>query len=227
MKKNIVKTMLKAAATTAMVAAMFVGGNKMEAKAMTIEQFAEIVNTPVSEVKADPMWMECYYSGYHDDSIGTYEEMKAWVGSVENGTATATVAPTSTTAGVSILHSEMLDLVNADRAANGTAPLAWSEELANHSLTRVIEVLANFQSAEYLESEKNGEPTGIIAHSGSIYQENAMLDWSADTVEFANSCWIGSEGHHDVRVDVEYTQYACASYLDPVTGQECWIELFQ
>lgn len=258
-----------------------IDSNKLTTNAMTLEQFADIVNIPVEEIKADPDWMACYYSGYHDDSICTYEEFMASLNESPNNNdmgATSNTAPVPafisfdynryatenpdvaavfglnedalynhyTTCGakegrkayytdgtiiaapgVAVLRTEMLDLVNADRAANGAAPLVWSEELANHSLTRVIEVLANYQSPEFWEAYNNGEPTSIIAHKGSIYMENALLNWSADTAVTANSDWIGSEGHHDTRIDVEYTQYACASYIDPVTGQECWIEVFE
>lgn len=278
MKKNI---LAKGILTTAMVAAMFGGGNKLTANAMTIEEFAKMVNTPVEEVKADPDWMACYYSGYHDDSICTYEEFMASLNDTPNNNDLGTFSNTASAStsknfdykryaaenpdvvavfgqdekalynhyttygvkegrkayyidgtaiavpGIAVLRTEMLDLVNADRAANGAAPLVWSEELANHSLTRVIEVLANYQSPEYWDAYNNGEPTGIIAHKGSIYMENALLNWSADTAVNANSRWIESEGHHDGRIYTEVTQYACASYLDPVTGQECWIEVFE
>lgn len=273
MKKNILKGIL----TVAMVSAVMIGGNKMTAKAMTIEEFAKMVNTPVEEVKADPDWMACYYSGYHDDSLGTYEGNVAWMNSIsDNSTASFKTAVAEITfdsaryaadypdlaaafgndknalynhyitngikegrkayytdgtpiaiPGVSVSHPEMLDLVNADRAANGAAALTWNAELEAHGLERVKVVLANYQSPEYWEAYNNGEPTGIIAHRGHVYQENALLQWSPETAVYSNSIWIESEGHHDVRTDIEYTQYASISYIDPATGQEAWIELFQ
>lgn len=278
MKKNIVKTMLKVVATTAMIGAMFIGGNKLEARAMTIEEFAKMVNTPVEEVKADPEWMACYYSGYYDDSLGTYEENVAWINSISDDstasfkTAVAEVAFDSTryaadypdlaaafgndrnalynhyttngvkegrkayytdgtpiaTAGTSVSRYEMLNLVNADRAANGAAALTWNAELEAHGLERVKVVLANMQSPEFMEAWNNGDPyANIIGHRGHIYRENALLNWSADTATNANARWIESEGHHDTRIDTEYTQYASISYIDPATGEEAWIELFQ
>lgn len=247
MKKNIVKMVL----TTALVATAIIGSNKLEAKAYNMN--GDVANMTMVE------YVNLYTTGQLPKatkylcSMATQEDVNAFAKAMElrivsdkmditsdsfGLTSTSAEAeaqvnveltPVTTQAGVAVLRTEMLDLVNADRLASNpeAAPLVWSEELANHGLTRVIEVLANYQSPEFWEAYNNGEPTGIIAHRGHIYMENALLNWSADTAVNANSRWIESEGHHDTRIDVEYTQYACASYIDPVTGEEAWIELFQ
>lgn len=262
-----------------------IGSNRLMANAMTLEQFAEIMDTPVAQIKSDPMLMELYYYGYHDDSLGTYEEFMTSLNETSDNdnmdiTSNMTPAPAPTSfdynryatenpdvaavfglnedalynhyticgakegrkayytdgtiiaaPGVAVLRTEMLDLVNADRLASNpeAAPLAWSEELANYGLTRVVEVSNNFQSPEYLDAYNNGAHAdeARIVHSGSVYKENVLLNWSANTAEDANSRWIESEGHHRVRVRETYTQYAAVSYIDPVTGEEAWIELFQ
>ena len=253
MKKNIVKTMLKAAATTAMVAAMFVGGNTLEAKAYNMN--GDVANMTMVE------YVNLYTTGQLPKatkylcSMATQEDVNAFAKAMElrivsdkmdiasdnfgltstsaeaEAQVNAELTPIATQAGVAVLRTEMLDLVNADRLASNpeAAPLAWSEELANYGLTRVVEVSNNFQSPEYLDAYNNGAHAdeARIVHSGSVYKENALLNWSANTAEDANSRWIESEGHHRVRVRETYTQYAAVSYIDPVTGEEAWIELFQ
>lgn len=136
-----------------------------------------------------------------------------------------------TVPGVAASQPGMLALVNADRAeTNGSAPLVWNADLEAYALTRVPVVLTNFQSPEYEAAEASGAPTAPIAHRGLNNHMGENASWRSiygETVQNANSGWIRSYGHHTNRVSPEYTQYAAASYIDPVTFQESWIELFQ
>lgn len=227
MKKNIVKTMLKAAATAAMVAAMFVGGNTLEAKAMTIEEFAAWGGLTVEQVKADA---ELY--SFYQDIKG--DDISLWMDDGSASVAAATPVATSTvttTIGVPVSHPEMLALVNADRAANGAGNLAWSADLEVIAQQRVIEVMANYQSPDYAAAEIAGTPTGAVAHRGmrAGTSENALWVevFGSETAEVANADWIGSAGHHKNRLKGGWTQYAAAAYVDPVTLQETWVEVFQ
>lgn len=229
MKKNIVKTMLKAAATAAMVAAMFVGGNTLEAKAMTIEEFAAWGGLTVEQVKADA---ELY--SFYQDIKG--DDISLWMDDGSASVAAATPVATSTvttTIGVPVSHPEMLALVNADRAANGAGNLAWNTDLEVIAQQRVIEVMANFQSAEMANAVATGDYNAqcTIGHSGMRKgtSENALWvsDSYSETAEVANADWIGSAGHHKNRLKGGWTQYAAASYVDPVTLQVTWVEVFQ
>lgn len=227
MKKNIVKIMLKAAATVAMVAAMFVGGNKMEAKAMTIEEFAAWGGLTVEQVKADAE-LYSFYQDIKSDDISLWMDDGSASVAAATPVATATV---TTTAGVPVSHPEMLALVNADRAANGAGNLTWNADLEVYLQTRVIEVMGNYQSPEMANAIATGSPTNVIAHKGSPedIRENALWvsDSYSETAEVANADWIGSAGHHKARIKAGYTQYACASYIDPATGEMVWVELFK
>lgn len=133
--------------------------------------------------------------------------------------------------GVAVSHPEMLALVNADRAENGVEALTWNAELEAYALQRVLEVSANFHSSECLKAANSGDKAKLarIGHSGSVYDENAALNYHS--TEEVNAGWIGSKGHHQGRIlNADWNpelQYAAASYIDPTTGWETWIEVFR
>ena len=227
MKKNITKAIVKVVATTAIAATMFIGGNKLEAKAMTIEEFAAWGGLTVEQVKADA---ELY--SFYQDIKG--DDISLWMDNGSSSVAVATpvaTATANTTAGVPVSHPEMLALVNADRTANGAGNLAWNADLEVYLQTRVVEVMGNFQSPEMANAIATGAPTNVIAHRGSPEDIGENAIWVSDsygeTVEVANADWIGSAGHHKARIKAGYTQYACASYIDPATGEMVWVELFK
>ena len=224
MKKNIVKMVL----TTALVATAIIGSNKLEAKAMTVEEFSQFTGVPVEVIMSDPAMVAMYEDVKNEDA-------SVWLNGAEP-TAQVVTAPVATatvnmTAGVPVSHPEMLALVNADRAANGAGNLTWNADLEVYLQTRVIEVMGNYQSPEMANAIATGSPTNVIAHKGSPedIRENALWvsDSYSETAEVANADWIGSAGHHKARIKAGYTQYACASYIDPATGEMVWVELFK
>lgn len=224
MKKNIVKTMLKAAATTAMVAAMFVGGNKMEAKAgevLSIEEFAAMKGVTVEAVgNSDELLDEYGRLALGEES---YNYVVATISNDwKNGTFQATVTNR---------HEDMLDLVNADRANYGAGNLAWNADLEAIANQRAWEVMCNAQTAAYVSALNTGdyETQCALIHSGMREgtSENAIVSYyTGVTSVTANANWIASEGHHVERINAGYTQYAAASYTDPLTGMETWVEVF-
>lgn len=139
------------------------------------------------------------------------------------------MASAPATAGVAVSHPEMLDLVNADRAANGTGNLVWSTDLEAYALQRAVEVSTNYSSPEYWNAYNNGLPTSELAHKGCRAQtgENALLEYGASNATNSNTRWIVSAGHHQNRLLSGVTKYAAASYIDPVTGYETWVELIE
>lgn len=237
MKKNIVKTMLKAAATTAMVAAMFVGGNKMEAKAC---EHPLILDNGVCICE------ECFYkeTGLDAFQLENVDAYNLWMCEKEGYTGAAAVARKQEIDNIMIgiaygesnmdikSHSNMLNLVNTDRAANGAGNLAWNADLELVARQRAYEVYLNAQSAEYVNALNTGDyaTQAAIVHNGSRegIRENAIVSlYSGVAEETANQNWIASNGHHVVRINAGYTQYAAASYTDPLTGIETWVEVFQ
>ena len=118
MKKNLVKGIL----TTAMIGAMFIGGNKLTANAMTIEEFSQFTGLPVEVILSDPGVTAMYEDMKNEDA-------SVWLNGAEPTAPVAEVPVVATTAGIPTSHSEMLALVNADRAANGAGNLVWSSDL--------------------------------------------------------------------------------------------------
>lgn len=223
MKKNIVKMVL----TTALVATAIIGSNKLEAKAMTIEEFSQFTGVPVEVITSDPAMVAMYEDVKNEDA-------SVWLNGAEPTAqvATAPVATTPTTAaGVAVSHQEMLALVNADRTANGAGNLAWNADLEVYLQTRVVEVMGNMHSTEMINSIAAGNPSDKIAHRNMRNCTGENVIWVSDsyseTAEVANADWISCVHHHAIRTKVEHTQYACASYIDPATGEMVWVELFK
>lgn len=221
MKKNIVKMVL----TTALVATAIIGSNKLEAKAMTIEEFSQFTGVPVEVITSDPAMVAMYEDVKNEDA-------SVWLNGAEPTAqvVTAPVATTPTTAGVAVSHQEMLALVNADRTANGAGNLAWNADLEAYCISRLPVAMNNIHSPEMAEAKAKGLNTSAIAHKGYTERENLTCAYAAFgtcTAESRNECWIKSAGHHSARIGIGYTQYACASYVDPATGDEVWIEAFK
>ncbi len=221
MKRNLVKSIL----TVAMVSAMFIGGSKMEAKAMTVEEFSLFTGIPVEVIVSDPAMVAMYEDVKNEDA-------SIWLGGAEatNPAIAVTAVPVApTVAGVPVSHPEMLALVNADRAVNGVGALAWSAELEAYCINRLPVAMANIHSPEMAEAKAKGLDTSSIAHRGYTQRENLTCRYASFgtcIAESSNSAWINSTGHHSARIGSGYTQYACASYVDPITGDEVWIEAF-
>lgn len=242
MKKNIVKMVL----TTALVATAIIGSNKLEAKAynmsgdvanMTMVEYSTLqasgklpkaakyvcsVNTPEDENAL----LNMFTSRGLDANVELTSSNIA-VGDAVDSTVTDTTVVANV--GVGTVGADMITLVNADRAANGAGALIWNEDLAVYAAQRVVEVAANYNSAEYQQARGTGN-TAAIAHRGlrSDCGENATFNPNGlSSSEHANTRWINSASHHNNRLDVEYTQYAAAYYVDPVTGATTWVELFQ
>lgn len=204
--------------TTALVATAIIGSNKLEAKAMTIEEMAAAAGCSVAEVEADPTLMALLRVTNEDEGI--------------TADVTAEV-PVVAVAGVATSNYELLDMVNADRAATTEAPaLVWDADLEVYAQQRVVEVMANYQSPELAAAVATGQSTSQIAHRGidfnKVSAENATFsyDTTRTSVE-ANANWVNSAGHHSNRTDSSYRSYAAASYICPVTGQVVYIELFK
>lgn len=224
MKKNIVKMVL----TTALVATAIIGSNKLEAKAMTIEEFSQFTGVPVEVIMSDPAMVAMYEDVKNEDA-------SVWLNGAEPtaqvATAPVATATVNTTAGVPVSHPEMLALVNADRTANGAGNLAWNADLEVLAYQRVVEVMANYLSPDYAAVKAAGGNTGEVAHRGMRVgtSENALRVTisGTKTADSSNESWVKSAGHHTNRLNAGYTQYASVSYVDPATNQEVWIEMFK
>ncbi len=223
MKKSWAKALLKAAAATAIAVVMFLGTGK-DVKAYSensLAEFAAAKGLPQWQVLLDTeLYKEYLQYAYTDAEIA---EMRATRDAFLNG-GNAFLIITS-------YHKEMLDLVNADRAAYGAGALDWNSDLEAIANRRAYEIMRNAQTTEYINAVNANDYNAqcAIVHYGMVTgtAENALVSsYYGIKAATANAGWIASEGHHVVRVDKNYTQYACASYIDPQTGMETWVEVF-
>ena len=112
--------------------------------------------------------------------------------------------------------TDMLPLVNADRAANGVGALTWSSELEQYCIDRIPTLVYN-------------DANNLWIHTGWTIRENVAYR-GVFSSEQANNGWINSPEHHDARIDAQYTQYAAACYFyydESGTIHTFWIEAFK
>lgn len=234
MKKNIVKILL----ATAFAATVFIGSSKMEAKAVTPEQFTDMET--ISNTASVPASKSFDYKRYaaenpdvaavfgqdekalynHYAACGVKEGRKAYY---TDGTLIVKAAEdVHVVAGTVYSDYEMLDLVNADREANGAPALVWDEELEQIARERAVVCMANYQS-------------GLSGHAGAVeisggenlyYFPGSYVSANGVDSNFVNAGWIASESHHAGRIYADVVTYAAAAYMDPATGDVVWIEVF-
>lgn len=233
MNRNIVKILL----ATAFAATVFIGSSKMEAKAVTLEQFADMGD--ISNTASVPASKSFDYKRYaaenpdvaavfgqdekalynHYTACGVKEGRKAYY---TDGTLIVKAAEdVHVVAGTVYSDYEMLDLVNADREANGAPALVWDEELEQVVMERVITCMNNYHNGV---SGHIGETTS--GGENLYYFHASYVSANGVDSDFVNAGWIASEGHHKIRTDADVVTYAAAAYMDPATGDVVWIEVF-
>lgn len=94
------------------------------------------------------------------------------------------------------LAKEIFDATNAERAAAGVEPLAWSDELAEYANLRAEEIITNF-------SHIRADGTKCYALSDVIYGENIARGPHASGEEFL-AHWMDSEGHKENILNPQY-----------------------
>lgn len=232
MKKNIVKMVL----TTALVATAIIGSNKLEAKACYGNSYLPNGACTCGDCYYDETGKEPWDDDYSymmwclekEGSTMSEAEMHASIAE-NNAKLFGTVAELEDSTTVS--HTNLLNMVNTDRAANGAGNLAWNADLEVLAYQRVVEVMANYLSPDYAAVKAAGGNTGEVAHRGMRVgtSENALRVTisGTKTADSSNESWVKSAGHHTNRLNAGYTQYASVSYVDPATNQEVWIEMFK
>ncbi len=236
MEKNIVKNIMKAVVTTAMVATMFVGfGSEAEAKEVGYEDFMEYkgITNPMdicTKGLMEEMNRWCWAinhpgEDFDEARLRAIEEFAVLWDEINGNTVNVNIPSPS------VSHTDMLALVNADRTACGVGTLVWNADLEAVAQQRAIEVMNNAYTEDF---RKAVDTNDVAAYSEIVHRghreglgENAIVSfYTGVTSATANTNWIASANHHEARTRAGYTQYACASYTDPLTGMETWVEVF-
>lgn len=118
---------------------------------------------------------------------------------------------------------ELLDYVNAERAAAGKPPLTWSGDLEYCACVRAGELpyLSNDQNANHLR------PNGY-----EWYTVNPDIMWGENiaygqrSVSEVHDAWTNSSGHYANMINGDYTTFAAALYQTEDGYGYYWIEEF-
>lgn len=118
---------------------------------------------------------------------------------------------------------ELLDYVNAERAASGKAPLTWSGDLEYCACVRAGELpyLTNDQNANHLR------PNGydwFTVNPDIMWGEN--IAYGQRSVSEVHNAWTNSSGHYENMMNPDFTTFAAALYQTDDGYGYYWIEEF-
>ena len=114
--------------------------------------------------------------------------------------------------------SEVLDLVNAERAKNGLAPLTLDTELTSNANVRAKEIVEVFS-----HTRPNGEScfTAVTVDWMSVGENIAM---GYPTPEAVMNGWMNSDGHRKNILNGGFTKIGIGVYSSG--GTLYWVQLF-
>ncbi|MBO4651498.1 MAG: CAP domain-containing protein [Clostridiales bacterium] len=113
------------------------------------------------------------------------------------------------------MASEVLTLVNNERAANGLAPLSWSNSLAKAAKTRATEIVVTWS-----HSRPDGSEWYTV--SDVTYGENLAKGQSS--ASSAMTAWMNSADHRNNILMADYKTLGVACYA--CNGKYYWVQEF-
>ncbi len=128
--------------------------------------------------------------------IGTWyvvKNSKDTVGCVSGNLVKAYTPPTSSDSGFSAMQNEMLGYINADRQANGLAPLTLTRELCDGAYLKSKDMAVNNYFSH--TSPTYGSPFDMMKSLGISYSaagENIAINTS---IKGAHDAFMNSSGH--------------------------------
>lgn len=110
----------------------------------------------------------------------------------------------------------VLDYVNAERAANGLAPLSWNNTLTDAAKIRASEIVVCWS-----HTRPDGSPWYT---AGAKTQLGENLAFGQSTAEEVVAAWMNSQSHKDNILDARYTKLGVSCYY--CNGQYYWAQEF-
>lgn len=117
---------------------------------------------------------------------------------------------------------EVLNLVNAERAKVGAAPLRLAEDLQTASAIRAREIIRNFSHTR----PDGSDCFTVMRNRGRTCGENiaAGHDSARETVEQ----WMDSQGHRENILNPNFRELGVGyAYEDYSTYHHYWVQLFR
>lgn len=140
-------------------------------------------------------------------------------------TASTTLALNTNTAEVNDISSQVLELVNAERAKKGVAPLTTTDDLKE---------AANIRSAELETSYEHVRPDNrrfysVLEDKDINYLHAAEnIAWGKgknNTAESVVTSWVNSSSHYSTMIDSKYTAVGISCHILP-DGTYYWAQVF-
>lgn len=121
--------------------------------------------------------------------------------------------------------SEVLELVNAERAKVGVKPLELDFSLISAANIRAEEICESFSHTRPDESEFS---TVLDELNISYYCSGENIAAGSDSAEVTVQQWINSPGHYENIINPAFTQLGVGYYYDKdSTYQHYWVQIFK
>lgn len=116
---------------------------------------------------------------------------------------------------------QVVDLVNAERAKEGLAPLTVDEKIADAAAIRAREITGNFS-----HTRPNGTSfSTALKEAGATYRRaGENIAWGQKTPAEVVNAWMNSTGHRANIMSKNYSRIGVAYYQEG--GKAYWAQLF-
>lgn len=139
-----------------------------------------------------------------------------------SNTNTNTNTNTSTNTQTSSFAQQVVNLVNAERAKEGLAPLTIDTTVEKAAMVRANEIQSNFD-----HTRPNGSAFyTVLAEQGVSYRgAGENIAWGQKTPEAVMNAWMNSPGHRANIMNKNFTRIGVGN-LQNSAGTQYWVQLF-
>lgn len=121
---------------------------------------------------------------------------------------------------VSAYASDVVNIVNSERAKKGLAPLTVGNDLAQYAQLRSTELADNFEH----KRPDGASPLDYVMSLGGIHTSGENIAYGQKTPEDVMNAWMNSPGHCANILNSDYTMIGVGCYEE--NGTLYWTQIF-
>jgi uncharacterized protein YkwD len=118
-------------------------------------------------------------------------------------------------------EQQVINLVNAERAKEGLAPLTLSTKVAAAARMRAKEIMSSFS---HTRPDGSSFATALKEQNVSYRRAGENIAWGQKSPETVVNAWMNSEGHRANIMNANFTSIGVGYYQ--VNGVSYWCQLF-
>lgn len=115
---------------------------------------------------------------------------------------------------------QVVDIVNAERAKEGLAPLAINSTLMDYAQLRSTEIVDNFAH----QRPDGSSPLNYVMNLNGIYTSGENIAYGQSSPESVMGSWMNSPGHHANIMNADFSMIGVGCY--EYNGRLYWTQIF-